>query len=110
MKTITLKIITPPEIEKKIKEEEKFIVYFTKNTFQYFRAVQNIFFKNNIGWFASGCHFLDLELERHYLALHYDGETLTFEDLDDLYYGKFDEYVFEEYIFSPFGRKKKLFI
>jgi len=95
----------------KITEKEKFVVFFTKNTFHYFRTVQNIFFKKNIGWVESGKIFLDLSFEGNCFALFYNKRYLAFEYLDDLHYEALDdEDIFEEYIFFPVDKRKKLFI
>ena len=109
MKTITLKIITPLGIEKKIEEKEKFIIFFTENAFHHFKAVQDIFFKKNIGWVVSGRTFLNLKLIKSCFALFYNGEVLMFEQLDNLHYDDEKDAV-EEYIFSPIEKRKKLFI
>lgn len=109
MKTITLIIINASGIEKKIAKKESFMILFTKNTFHYFKVVQNIFFKKNIGWAESGRSFLNLELRKDYFVLFYDGECLTFEDLDSYELADYED-DFEEYIFSPINKRKKLSI
>lgn len=106
-----MNVITPSEIKKKIKERTKFIIYFTENTFSFFNMVQRIFFRNKIGWVASGMDILDLDLRLYCIVLYFDGKDLSFDDSETLSYEPFDaEDIYEEYIFSLFDKKKKLLI
>ena len=106
-----MKEITILELKKKIRERKNFMIYFTKKTFHFFEIVQEIFFLNDIGWISRGCNLLELRLRKQGLILYFDGEDLSFHDIDDLtYYLLKQNIVCEVYILSSLDKKKKMFI